>query len=120
MIFIVMETAIDNDRKLADKELCVLLIQRGGHPFLGNWALPGGFVQPTETVGEAAVRELREETGVEDVYLEQMGVFSDPKRDSHTRVISCERLALIDGRKCSFRREMMHSRLCGFECVICR
>ena len=94
-----METAIDNDRKLADKELCVLLIQRGGHPFLGDWALPGGFVQPTETVGEAAVRELREETGVEDVYLEQMGVFSDPKRDSHTRVISCERLALIDGRK---------------------
>lgn len=58
MIFIVMETAIDNDRKLADKELCVLLIQRGGHPFLGDWALPGGFVRPTETVGEAAVREL--------------------------------------------------------------
>lgn len=86
----------DNYRKIPEKELRVLLIKRGGHPFLGCWALPGGFVRPTETTRQAAERELREETGVEKVYLEQLYTFSDPGRDPRTWVISCSYMALID------------------------
>ena len=96
VIFTVMDADAGNYRRLPEKELRVLLIERGGHPFLGCWALPGGFVRPAETVGQAAARELREETGVENVYLEQLGVFSDPGRDPRTWVMSCAHMALID------------------------
>lgn len=96
VIFTVMQTDAGNYRRLPEKELRVLLIERGGHPYLGCWALPGGFVRPTETVGQAAARELREEAGVENVYLEQLGVFSDPGRDPRTWVMSCAHMALID------------------------
>lgn len=59
----------------------VLLIRRGGHPFLGCWAFPGGFVEPGEDADQAAVRELQEETGLVDVPLEQFGLYSTPGRD---------------------------------------
>lgn len=95
-IFTVTDTDEDNYRKLPEKELRVLLIQRGGHPFLGKWALPGGFVRPNETTEQAAQRELREETGVENVYLEQLYTFSDLGRDPRTWVMSCAYMALID------------------------
>ena len=61
---------------------------QGGHPFLGKWAPPGGFVQPSETTEQVAARELREETGVDDVYLEQLYTFSDIGRDPRTWVMS--------------------------------
>jgi ADP-ribose pyrophosphatase YjhB (NUDIX family) len=96
VIFTVTNTEADSYRKLPEKELRILLIQRGGHPFLGNWALPGGFVRPDETTEQAAVRELREETGVDDVYLEQLYTFSDVGRDPRTWVMSCSYMALID------------------------
>lgn len=79
-------------------DLKLLLIRRGGHPYLGNWALPGGFVDPTETVGQAAQRELLEETGVESGSLEQLYTFSDPGRDPRTWVISCAHMALVDSK----------------------
>lgn len=59
----------------------LLLIRRGGHPFLGKWALPGGFSEPEETVDEAAARELWEETNLTDVPLTPVGFFSTPGRD---------------------------------------
>ncbi|WP_339320313.1 NUDIX domain-containing protein [Paenibacillus sp. FSL R10-2734] len=96
VIFTVTNTEADSYRKLPEKELRILLIRRGGHPFLGNWALPGGFVRPDETTEQAAVRELREETGVDDVYLEQLYTFSDVGRDPRTWVISCSYMALIN------------------------
>ncbi|MDF2659327.1 MAG: ADP-ribose pyrophosphatase [Paenibacillus sp.] len=95
-IFTVTDTDEDNYRKLPEKELRVLLIQRGGHPFLGKWALPGGFVRPNETTEQAAKRELSEETGVDNVYLEQLYTFSDLGRDPRTWVMSCSYMALID------------------------
>lgn len=55
-----------------DSELKVLLIERGLEPFKGRWALPGGFVRVDETLDEAARRELVEETGLKDVFLEQL------------------------------------------------
>lgn len=99
VIFTVTDAEADSYRKLPDKELRVLLIRRGGHPFLGSWALPGGFVLPTETTDQAAARELREETGVEDVYLEQLYTFSDIGRDPRTWVMSCSYMALINSDK---------------------
>ena len=95
VIFTIAGKEEDNHRKLPAKELSVLLIQRGGHPYLGDWALPGGFVRPGETVGAAAGRELREETGVESGYLEQLYTFSEPGRDPRTWVMSCTHMALL-------------------------
>ena len=76
----------------------LLLIKRGGHPWLGQWALPGGFVNPDETLEQAAARELWEETGVspELVELRQLQCFSDPGRDPRTRVITCAFWAVVD------------------------
>ena len=99
VIFTVLEEEEENYRKLPECSLCLLLIQRGGHPYLGDWALPGGFVRPGETTKAAAKRELREETGLDQVYLEQLYTFSDPGRDPRTWVMSCAHMALIDGTK---------------------
>lgn len=99
VIFTVTDQEEDNYRKLPEKELRLLLIRRGGHPYLGSWALPGGFVRPSETTEQAAVRELREETGVDKVYLEQLYTFSQPGRDPRTWVMSCSYLALADSAR---------------------
>ena len=75
----------------------ILLVKRGGHPFLGSWALPGGFIKKDETAYQAAARELSEETGLQNVYLEQIYAFTNPRRDPRTRVMSIAYLALICG-----------------------
>ncbi|GAC1447148.1 MAG: NUDIX domain-containing protein [Ktedonobacterales bacterium] len=80
---------------MRDRRLEVLLIKRKRWPFEGMWAIPGGFVNPDESLEEAAKRELEEETGVRDVYLEQLYTFGDPGRDPRTRVITVVYYALI-------------------------
>lgn len=75
--------------------LKVLLIKRALEPFRGRWALPGGFVQLDESLEEGARRELREETGLEGVYLEQLYTFGRPDRDPRERVITVAYYALI-------------------------
>lgn len=99
VIFTVTNTETDNYRKLPEKELRILLIRRGGHPFRGKWALPGGFVRQDETAEQAAARELYEETGVNDVFLEQLYTFTDVGRDPRTWVMSCSYMALIDSNR---------------------
>lgn len=81
--------------------LQVLLIQRGVEPFKGMWAIPGGFVHPDETLETAARRELVEETGVDDVYLEQLYTFGDPGRDPRGRVVTVAYFALVQHEKLS-------------------
>ena len=76
-------------------ELKVLLIQRALEPFKGKWALPGGFVRVDETLDDAARRELVEETGLEDIYLEQLYTFGAVKRDPRERVVSVAYYALV-------------------------
>jgi ADP-ribose pyrophosphatase YjhB (NUDIX family) len=78
-----------------DASLRVLLIRRGREPYQGSWALPGGFVQPNETVGEAAARELEEETGISGCPLRQIYTFSEPGRDPRGWVITVVYLALV-------------------------
>ncbi len=77
-------------------ELKVLLIQRARDPFKNAWALPGGFVDMDEKLETAALRELEEETGVTDVFIEQLYTFGRPDRDPRGRVISIAYYALVN------------------------
>lgn len=77
------------------ERLQVLLIERGIEPFKGKWAFPGGFIKMDESAEEGALRELREETGLDNAYIEQFYTFSDPNRDPRERVITIAYLALV-------------------------
>lgn len=79
---------------LQQEKLCVLLIRRAAEPYRLSWALPGGFLDIDETPEACARRELAEETGIREVYLEQLFTFGDPTRDPRERVISIAYLAL--------------------------
>lgn len=76
-------------------DLQVLLIRRGLEPFKDRWALPGGFVHLDETLDEAARRELAEETGLREVFLEQLHTFGAVERDPRERVVSVAYFALV-------------------------
>jgi len=79
-----------------NNQLKVLLVKRGIEPFKDQWAIPGGFILESESLEDGAKRELEEETGVKDVYLEQLYTFGNPKRDPRGRVITVSYMALIN------------------------
>jgi 8-oxo-dGTP diphosphatase len=89
--------AVTVDIVLVRRELRprVLLIRRKSEPFAGAWAIPGGFVDPDETLVAAAQRELREETSIENVDLEQLAAFGDPGRDPRGWTVSFAFLARV-------------------------
>ncbi len=81
---------------MSDGRLHVLLVQRGVAPFEGMWAIPGGFKRPTETLDEAAKRELVEETGIDGAnLLRQFGAYGDPERDPRMNVVTVAYLAVL-------------------------
>jgi 8-oxo-dGTP diphosphatase len=80
---------------IRERSLHLLLIRRLAKPFENRYALPGGFIRDDESLDAAATRELREETGVEKVYLEQLYTFGEPKRDPRGRVITVAYYALV-------------------------
>lgn len=80
---------------LRESKLQVLLVQRAQPPYKNAWALPGGFVQLDESLEEAAARELDEETGVQEAYLEQLYTYGEPDRDPRGRVITIAYYALL-------------------------
>jgi len=103
LIFTILDEKSENYRKLDDKKLSLLLIKRGGHPFIDKWAIPGGFVNMNESLDEGAKRELKEETSVENVYLEQLYTYGDVNRDPRTRVISSAYMALVSSEKINIK-----------------
>ncbi|MDE0082031.1 MAG: NUDIX domain-containing protein [Gammaproteobacteria bacterium] len=100
---------------IRDHALQILLIQRGQEPFLGAWALPGGFVRPDEDLDRAADRELEEETGVRpgSAHLEQLGSYGDPERDPRMRTVTvaywaiCSNLPMLRGGGDAWRAELV-------------
>ncbi len=88
---------------ILDSELRILLVKRASWPYENSWAIPGGFVRMDESLEDAAKRELHEETGVTDLYLEQLYTFGEPDRDPRTRVITVAYIALIDNESRTLR-----------------
>jgi len=81
---------------MSDSRLHVLLVRRGVAPFKGMWAIPGGFKRPTESLDEAATRELAQETGVDSAsLLTQFGAYGDPGRDPRMNVVTVAYLAVL-------------------------
>jgi len=81
---------------IQDGVLKVLLVKRQHLPYRGAWALPGGLVGPEESVDSAALRELQEETNIDNIYLEQLYTFGETDRDPRGRVISVAYYALVN------------------------
>lgn len=96
LVFTVTDEEKRNYRRLPEKVIRLLLIKRGDHPYIGQWALPGGFVNIGESLDEAALRELKEETNIDDIYMEQLYTWGDMGRDPRTRVISVSYMSLVD------------------------
>lgn len=96
VVFTIKKEELSDVRKLSRKNLSLLLIKRGEFPFKDCWALPGGFVRNGETLEEAAYRELKEEAGVDNVYLSQLHNFSKPDRDPRGWIISNAFLTLAE------------------------
>jgi len=88
---------------LKESALKVLLIERNLAPFKNMYALPGGFVQKKETIEAAAVRELKEETGIENVFLEQLYTFGEPGRDPRGWVVTVAYYALVSPEQHAIR-----------------
>ena len=84
---------------LDDEDLKVLLIQRDIPPYEGKWALPGGFVRVGESLDDSARRELQEETGLRNVFLEQLYTFGQPNRDPREHVVTVAYYALVPARQ---------------------
>lgn len=80
---------------IREQRLQLLLIQRANAPYKGQWALPGGFLDIDESLDDCAVRELAEETGLHNIYLEQLYTFGGTDRDPRERVISVAYYALV-------------------------
>jgi ADP-ribose pyrophosphatase YjhB (NUDIX family) len=86
----------DNKRTLPKKYLSILLVKRNKEPDLGKWCLPGGFIKEDETSEDASNRILKKETGLTNVFMQQIGVNDDVDRDPRGRIISTTYMALID------------------------
>lgn len=96
VIFGVDSRRDDNLRVLPVKHLSVLLVKRTKEPDEGKWGLPGGFINIDETSKDASVRVLKKETGLDNVYMQQIGVNDLVSRDSRGRIISTTYMALVD------------------------
>ena len=96
VIFGVDSRRDDNLRVLPIKYLSVLLVKRNKEPDEGKWGLPGGFIDLEETSKDASIRVLKKETGLDNVYMQQIGVNDLVNRDSRGRIISTTYMALVD------------------------
>ncbi|UYZ37196.1 NUDIX hydrolase [Clostridium beijerinckii] len=95
IIFTTGDRIEENSRKVPKKGMQIILIKRDDYPYKGKWAIPGGFVKNDESLEDGALRKLKEETGIDNVYTEQLYTFGEVNRDPRTRVISIGNIALI-------------------------
>ena len=96
LIVSVSSEEVDNYRKTDKKKMSILLVKRDNYPYKDKWCLPGGFIGIDEDLDTAPIRILKNETNVENVYLEQLYTFGSVKRDPRMRVVSTSYIALID------------------------
>lgn len=96
LIFGVDSRRDKSTRELPSKYLSILLVKRNKDPYIDKWSLPGGFIERNETSKEASIRVLEKETGLSNVYMQQIGVNDDINRDPRGRVISTTYMALVD------------------------
>ena len=94
VVFGIDSTEPDSPRSLKQRKLKILLVKRGEEPFLNHYSLAGGFLRKGETIEETAIRELKEEAGVYDPKIINIGVYSKAERDPRGWIISCAFLAL--------------------------
>ncbi len=99
LVFGVSSVDHDDYRKLDSKKMSILFIKRDDYPYKGKWCLPGGFVHIDEELEDAPKRILRNETGLENIYLEQLYTFGGVKRDPRMRIITSSYMSLIDKDK---------------------
>lgn len=85
----------EKEQRIRIEDFKILLVKRSNHPSIGYWALPGGFVNLEENLEDAARRELEEETGVQDLPMEQFAVYGDFDRDPRTRIITTAYMAIV-------------------------
>lgn len=105
IIFTTDDKIEKNNRKVPKKGMQVLLIKRDDYPYKDNWAIPGGFVDVKESLTDGAIRKLKEETGIDNVYTEQLYTFGEMNRDPRTRVISIGNIALVSKDKINFEKQ---------------
>ena len=116
LLISVSDHETSNYRKTNKKTMSILLVKRNEYPYKDKWCLPGGFLNPkNETLEECAMRVLKQETNLENIYLEQLYTFDDPKRDPRTRVISTSYMALIDKNKLT---QMINKNASWFDVVL--
>ncbi len=96
IIFTTADMEEDNLRKVPKRGMQVILAKRDDYPYIDKWALPGGFVGIEESLEAGAKSKLKEKTGIDNVYTEQLYTFGDVGRDKRTRVISVGNIALVE------------------------
>lgn len=96
LVFAIDNKKNDNYRKLASKSLQILLVKRKEYPEKDKWAIPGGFINIDEELIDAANRRLREEVGLENIYLEQLYTWGDINRDPRKRILSTSYISLVN------------------------
>lgn len=101
LIFGIANKKSNNCRSLPKKSLSILLVKRNKKPFFNQWCLPGGYVDSKETSKEASLRILKKETNLENVYMQQVGIYDSINRDPRGKTISSAYMALIDKTKLS-------------------
>ncbi len=99
IIFSVSDEQVANYRKTSKKRFSILLVKRNTYPFKDKYCLPGGFVGINENLEDAPIRVLKNETNLQNIYLEQLYTYGDVHRDPRMRIISTSYMALIDKNK---------------------
>ena len=101
LIFSVSSEESSNYRKTDKKKMSILLVKRDNYPFKDKWCLPGGFVAIDEDLDSAPSRILKNETNIDNIYLEQLYTFGSVKRDPRMRIVSTSYIALVDKNRIS-------------------